>query len=421
MEGGGLGGNDVHEWAALEPGKDGGVDFLGPVGFTHGHACTWSAESFVRGGGDEIGVGDGRFVQVGGDEARDVSDVGHQQGAGLFGDFGEGGPLPETRISRGAGDDEFGFVFEGGLADFSHVDAFGLGIERVMDGFEPFAGQIDIFAVGEVSAVVEVESHDRVARLQGGEQDGLVGLRTGMRLDVDVVAMEELLGAIAGEIFDDIDELAAAVVTLAGVAFGVLVGQRRGGGGENGRRNVVLRSDQLKGLFLTLSFVADGLPESGVELSEGIHVLSPLHTWNGKRHYRGKRMAGSMNEGGEFRWVCQFFYHGEQRAFGILIGVVESHGAGTAIFRIEKIIHVAGALRLVALHVAGEVEEFRFDVVSDRFAAGGEPICRRKRSERYQHIGGRARWRGGLFSASGRRPALRGREGRLIPRFREVW
>ena len=50
--------------------------------------------------------------------------------------------------------------------------------------------------------------------------------------------------------FDDVDELAAAVVALARIAFGVLVGQHRAGGFEHGAADEVLRGDQLEAVVL---------------------------------------------------------------------------------------------------------------------------------------------------------------------------
>ncbi len=123
----------MHERAALEAGENGGVDFFRPVGFAHGHAGARAAQGFVRGGGDEVGDGDGGGMMAGGDEARDVRDVGHQQCADFLGDLREFFPFPRARIGAGAGDDQLGFVLEGGLADFGHVDAFGGGVEGVMD------------------------------------------------------------------------------------------------------------------------------------------------------------------------------------------------------------------------------------------------------------------------------------------------
>ena len=73
-----------------------------------------------------------------------------------------------------------------------------------------------------------------------------------MRLDVGVIGVEQLLGAVDGQLFGDIHELAAAVVALARIAFGVLVGQHRTLGLEHARAGVVFRGDQLDVIFLAL-------------------------------------------------------------------------------------------------------------------------------------------------------------------------
>jgi hypothetical protein len=46
-----------------------------------------------------------------------------------------------------------------------------------------------------------------------------------MRLHVDMLGAKELPGAIAGQVFDDIGILAAAIVALARIAFGLFVGK----------------------------------------------------------------------------------------------------------------------------------------------------------------------------------------------------
>ena len=73
-----------------------------------------------------------------------------------------------------------------------------------------------------------------VARLGQREEDGLVRLRAGMGLDVGEGAIEQALGAIDGQLLDDVDILAAAVIALARIAFGIFVGEQRARGFEHG-------------------------------------------------------------------------------------------------------------------------------------------------------------------------------------------
>ena len=78
------------------------------------------------------------------------------------------------------------------------------------------AGEIQRVAVGQVAAVRQAHAQQRVAGFQHRQVDSLIGLATGMRLDVGVFSAKELLGPLDGEIFRHIHILAAAVVTLAG-------------------------------------------------------------------------------------------------------------------------------------------------------------------------------------------------------------
>ena len=89
-------------------------------------------------------------------------------------------------------------------------------------------------AVREVPAVREVHPQHGVARLQQREIHRHVGLRARVRLHVGVLGAEQRLRAVDGQRFGDVDELAAAVVALARIAFGVLVRQHRAGGFEDG-------------------------------------------------------------------------------------------------------------------------------------------------------------------------------------------
>ena len=71
--------------------------------------------------------------------------------------------------------------------------------------------------------MIQMQAHDRVAGSQGRKKNGLVRLGAGVRLNIHMVAMKKLLGAVAGKVFDHINELAAAIVSLAGIPFRVLI------------------------------------------------------------------------------------------------------------------------------------------------------------------------------------------------------
>ena len=65
-----------------------------------------------------------------------------------------------------------------------------------------------------MAAVRQIHAEDGVAGLQHGGVGGLIGLRSGVRLHVDVLGAEELEGALAGQVLHHVGELAAGVVAL---------------------------------------------------------------------------------------------------------------------------------------------------------------------------------------------------------------
>ena len=70
--------------------------------------------------------------------------------------------------------------------------------------------------------MVEREAEHPVARLEDREVDGHVRLRSRVRLHVGVLGAEERRRAVPRQLLDLVDDLAAAVVALAGIALGVL-------------------------------------------------------------------------------------------------------------------------------------------------------------------------------------------------------
>ncbi len=79
-----------------------------------------------------------------------------------------------------------------------------------------------------------------------------------MGLYVGVLRAKEFLGPLARQILHDVGKLAAAVVALAGIAFGILVGEDRAHGFEHGFADEVLGGDQFQTFMLAADFVVDG-------------------------------------------------------------------------------------------------------------------------------------------------------------------
>jgi len=134
-------------------------------------------------------------------------------------------------------------VFEGEFFDFVVINALVFFFHAVGHEFVHAAGEVERMAVRQVATVGKIHAQHGVARLQGGHVDGDVCGGAGMRLDVGVFGAEQLLGAIDRELLDLVGVFAAAVVTLAGIAFGVLVGEDGAHGFENGFGDEVFGGD----------------------------------------------------------------------------------------------------------------------------------------------------------------------------------
>jgi hypothetical protein len=152
------------------------------------------------------------------DEPRDVRDVGHEHRTDLVRDLAERAEVDDARVRGGARHDELRLRLLRLVAHLVHVDA-AVGTDVVVHGVVELAGAVDRRAVREMPAVREVEAEERVSRLDRREVDRLVRLRARVRLHVraDLAALdhEERLRAVAREVLDLVDELAAAVVPLA--------------------------------------------------------------------------------------------------------------------------------------------------------------------------------------------------------------
>ena len=123
--------------------------------------------------------------------------------------------------------------------------------------------------VGEMAAVGEVHGQDLVARFEGGEIDGHVGLRAAVRLHVDVVGAEKRLRAIDRELLDDVDILAAAVPAFAGITLGVLVRQAGALRFHHRAAGEILRGDQLDVFALPFFLRGDGVEDFRIDFAQG--------------------------------------------------------------------------------------------------------------------------------------------------------
>ncbi len=165
-------------------------------------------------------------------------------------------------------------MFQGEPLGLVVVDPARLPVHAVAEGPEELSGDVHRRPVGQVSPMPEVHAEDDVTGLEHGHEHGEVRVHPGMGLDVGVLCSEEGPGPLDGEAFHHVDEPAAAMVPLSGVAFGVLVGEHRSLGFEDHLRDEVFRRDELDGEVLPCLFPLNRLGEFGVDKRYEIHGSS---------------------------------------------------------------------------------------------------------------------------------------------------
>ena len=121
-----LGGDDMHQRAALGAGENGGVELLGKV-FVVGqqHAAPGPPEGLMGSGGHHMGVGHGRGVQPGGHQPRDMGHIHPQVGPHLVRDGPEPLEVNDPWIGGGPGDNHAGPALLGHPFQRVVVDASG--------------------------------------------------------------------------------------------------------------------------------------------------------------------------------------------------------------------------------------------------------------------------------------------------------
>ena len=193
-----------------------------------------------------------------GNETGDVRHVDHEVGAHLMGDVGEGLEVDDPRIGRGARDDEIGLDLPGNGTDLVHVDALGLGIQAIGMGIVETTRERELGTVREMAASRERHAQNDGTRIEQREVSGGVSADARMWLHVGVLCPEHLTGAVAGDRLDGVDVGAAAVIALAGITFGVLVGENRAHRLDDRQRGDVLGCDELERVALARQLVVDG-------------------------------------------------------------------------------------------------------------------------------------------------------------------
>ena len=256
--------------AALKPREYRAVDFGAQLGelwgavFFHAvrdlhvltdqdHAATPGPPKGLLGGkGDHMGIGHRAGNRSTGDQAAVVGAIYPKVGAHLVTDLPKCLVVDEARIGGGAHTDQLGLVLQSHLPNLVHVDHLGLPADPVVQGVVGSPAVVELGPVAQVTAVVQGQAQEGIARLQKGPQHRHVGNGGVAALDVGVIHAEGLFHPLHRQQLRLVCQLTAAYKPLSSIALGVLIGEHGAlqAGGHGGDH--VFRGDQADGLELPL-------------------------------------------------------------------------------------------------------------------------------------------------------------------------
>ncbi|KAF5052325.1 hypothetical protein DSECCO2_409870 [anaerobic digester metagenome] len=263
----------VHQGTALHPGEDRLVDRLCMLLAAEDEPAARTTQGLVGGRCDE--VDDARRVRVDARGAKpgDVRDVRHAVGIDPVGDLLECLEVDLTRVGRSPADDHCRLHLLRLLLDHTIVEGLSGEVDAVLVDLVHLAAERDRGTVREVPALGERHRHHPVdAALHDREVNSHVGLGARVGLHVRVLGAEELFDAVAGEVLRLVVELAPTVVTLPGIALGVLVGHDRAHGLEHGTAHEVLGGDKLEPVHLAEPLALDDPRNFWIHIGKMRHI-----------------------------------------------------------------------------------------------------------------------------------------------------
>ena len=116
-------------------------------------------------------------------------------------------------------------MFQGDTFHLIVINVAGIFVHVVSQRIEHHAGEVYGASVGKVAAVVEIHSEECVARFEHGLEHCHIGLCPGVRLHVGIFGIKNLFQAVDSKVLGLVNNLASAVIAVARIAFGILVGE----------------------------------------------------------------------------------------------------------------------------------------------------------------------------------------------------
>ena len=274
----------VHVRSALQAGEHRVVDLHGELLPVKDHARARPPQRLVRRGRDDIGEGERGHCEARGHQTRDVRHVAHEQRAARVGDLAEAGIVPLARVGGAAADDhggleQVGLSLQGVVVDDACGGVRAVGQRLKVDrggghGLAAAVGlRVGVKSVGQVTSRRKVQTHDSVVRLQQRRQHFEVGGRATVGLHIYapllVVEGEGSQCACLAQRFNHVDVLSTTVISLAGQALGILVGQSTAQALNDRLGREVLARNELQAAPLTPLFLLDDVEYLGVVLLQG--------------------------------------------------------------------------------------------------------------------------------------------------------
>ena len=231
-------------------------------------AAARAAQGLVARRRHDVGVRHGARVRARGHKAGDVRHVHHEVRVHFSGDGGHALEVDDARVRARAAHDELGAHLLGDALHLVVVDGLRLGIHAVAGEIVVAPREVHRRAVREVPALVQAHAQHGVAQLEQCRVRAEVGVRAAVGLHVREACAEKLAGAFACQVFHEVHLLAAAVVALARVAFGVFVREHAAHRLHDRRRREVFRRDEFDAVPLARQFLTQRVGHFGVGLGK---------------------------------------------------------------------------------------------------------------------------------------------------------
>mmetsp|Transcript_8306 Transcript_8306/g.12087 ORF Transcript_8306/g.12087 Transcript_8306/m.12087 type:complete len:440 (-) Transcript_8306:187-1506(-) len=196
------------------------------------HRSARAAQGLVGGSGDDVGILEGGGKHAAKNEAGNVGHVCDQVGAALVGDGPHAGVVDEAAVGAGAGNQDLRSDAHGELLALVVVnEACGL-IQSVRDRLEELRDHGDLLglgleAVGKVTTVGEVQTHDAVMHVAEGGVDLEVrwGAAQGLHVDAPLLWADagSCQSTVLAELFGLVDVFVATIISGTRIALRILV------------------------------------------------------------------------------------------------------------------------------------------------------------------------------------------------------